>query len=184
MDWWGPCMPCRYMRQVMEGPPRRRLEAAAHDVVVGVLAQHLDVSGMKISIQRLYAPVGGALGSQGKLAHFPVVTKGRPIVSIMHAMTHKEAAGAFCKAGSPCETECQAWSAPAGVMLQEIQGRPRRCLSHVSVLSCALTIVVQWMGYKEHVYQAASSEASGQMEGQACKPACQPGQLQQSPSPS
>ena len=54
----------------MEGPPRKHLETAAHDVLVGVLAEHLDVSGMRISIQRLYAPVGGALHSQGKSAHF------------------------------------------------------------------------------------------------------------------
>ena len=57
------------MRQVMDGPPHKHLETAAHDVIVGVLAEHPDVSGMKISIQRLYAPVGGALNSQGKSAH-------------------------------------------------------------------------------------------------------------------
>ena len=54
----------------MEGQPRKHLETAAHNVIVGVLAEHLDVFGMKISIQRLYAPVGGALNSQGKSAHF------------------------------------------------------------------------------------------------------------------
>ena len=59
----------------MEGPPRKHLETAAHDVVVGVLAEHLDVSGMKISIQRLYAPVGGALTSQGKSTHLSDGTK-------------------------------------------------------------------------------------------------------------
>ena len=50
-------MRCRYMRQVMEGPPRKHLETAAHDVIIGVLAEHLNLTGMKISIQRPYAPV-------------------------------------------------------------------------------------------------------------------------------
>ena len=54
----------------MEGPPRKRLETAVHDVIVGVLAEHLNVAGMRISVHRLYAPVGGALHSQGKSAHF------------------------------------------------------------------------------------------------------------------
>ena len=63
-------MRCRYMRLAIEGPPRKQLETAARDVIVGVLAEHLDVCGMRLSIQRLYAPVGGALNAQGKSAHF------------------------------------------------------------------------------------------------------------------
>jgi dihydroneopterin aldolase len=49
----------------MEGPRHNLLESVAHDIAVGVLAQHLSVTGIKISIQRLFFPVAGMLKSQG-----------------------------------------------------------------------------------------------------------------------
>ncbi len=50
---------------MMEGPPYRQLELVAHDITVGVLARHLAVTGIKISIKRSYVPIAGPVHSQG-----------------------------------------------------------------------------------------------------------------------
>ncbi len=50
---------------MMEGPPYRQLELVAHDITVGVLARHLAVTGIKISIKRPYVLIAGAVHSQG-----------------------------------------------------------------------------------------------------------------------
>ena len=49
----------------MKGPPCSCLESVAHDISVGVLGLHSAVTGIKISIGRPYAPIPGAMRSQG-----------------------------------------------------------------------------------------------------------------------
>jgi dihydroneopterin aldolase len=53
------------MKLVMEGPHHNLLESVARKIAVGVLAQHLSVIGIKISVRRPYFPVAGVLKSQG-----------------------------------------------------------------------------------------------------------------------
>ena len=55
----------RYIKQMMEGPPYRLLRSLAHDITVGVLSQHLAVTGIKIEIGRPYVPITGAINSKG-----------------------------------------------------------------------------------------------------------------------
>ena len=61
LDW----MPCRDIREIVEGPPQQLIEAVAERIAGKVLREHPSVAGITVSVVKPHVAVGGVLESLG-----------------------------------------------------------------------------------------------------------------------
>lgn len=57
--------PCRHIKDIVEGPPYRLLEAVAEKIATGILESDARVMGVHISVCKPHVAVGGVVESLG-----------------------------------------------------------------------------------------------------------------------
>ena len=57
--------PCRHIKDIVEGPPYRLLEAVAEKIATGILESDARVAGVHISVCKPHVAVGGVVESLG-----------------------------------------------------------------------------------------------------------------------
>ena len=58
-------LPCRDIREIVEGPPQQLIEAVAERIAGKVLRDHPGVAAITISVVKPHVAVGGVLESLG-----------------------------------------------------------------------------------------------------------------------